>query len=46
MHLNHDTCMEVSVLRGEQRRVKAFADEVSTQRGVEHAHLHMIPAAG
>ncbi len=44
IHLNHDSCLEVSVLRGAPADVQSFADTVSSQRGVHHAHLHVIPA--
>lgn len=43
VHLDHDSCLEVSVLRGAAGSVTAFADKLSTQRGVRHAHLHLIP---
>jgi CopG family transcriptional regulator, nickel-responsive regulator len=44
VHLDHDNCLEVSVLRGPYEAVRAFADAISTQRGVEHAQLHVVPA--
>lgn len=43
VHLDHESCLEVSVLRGASDAVTAFADTASTQRGVRHAHLHLIP---
>jgi CopG family nickel-responsive transcriptional regulator len=43
VHLDHDTCLEVSVLRGATGTVTAFADALATQRGVRHAHLHLVP---
>ena len=43
VHLDHQSCLEVSVLRGAAGSVTAFADTLSTQRGVRHAHLHLIP---
>ncbi|MGB7548094.1 MAG: nickel-responsive transcriptional regulator NikR, partial [Terracidiphilus sp.] len=43
VHLDHESCLEVSVLRGATGSVTAFADTLSTQRGVRHAHLHLIP---
>jgi CopG family nickel-responsive transcriptional regulator len=44
VHLNHESCLEVSVLRGPMRDVQGFADTVASQRGVRSARLHMIPA--
>ena len=43
VHLDHDACLEVSVLRGPAGAVTAFADTLATQRGVRHAHLHVVP---
>lgn len=42
VHVNHDDCLEVVVLRGPQARVRAFADEVITQRGVRFGRLHIF----
>ena len=44
VHLNHESCLEVSVLRGALREVQNFADTVASQRGVRSAKLHVIPA--
>jgi CopG family nickel-responsive transcriptional regulator len=43
VHLDHDTCLEVSVLRGATGTVTSFADTLATQRGVRHAQLHLVP---
>jgi CopG family nickel-responsive transcriptional regulator len=43
VHLDHDTCLEVSVLRGPVREVRRVADRLTAQRGVRHANLHMVP---
>lgn len=43
VHLDHDTCLEVAVLRGPTSDVKALADSVTTQRGVRYGHLHILP---
>jgi CopG family transcriptional regulator, nickel-responsive regulator len=45
VHLDHDSCLEVSVLRGATGSVTAFADALATQRGVRHAYLHVVPAS-
>ncbi|MCB9947075.1 MAG: nickel-responsive transcriptional regulator NikR [Rhodospirillaceae bacterium] len=44
VHLNHDTCLEVSVLRGAVGDVRALADEITNERGVRHGSLHVLPA--
>lgn len=44
VHLNHESCLDISVLRGPLEDVQAFADAVASQRGVRHADLHLIPA--
>ncbi|MCS0503151.1 nickel-responsive transcriptional regulator NikR [Ancylobacter mangrovi] len=44
VHLDHDTCLEVAVLRGPADAVRSLADEVVTQRGVRYGHLHLLPA--
>jgi CopG family transcriptional regulator, nickel-responsive regulator len=43
VHLDHESCLEVTVLRGPSGAVKAFANILTTQRGVRHAQLHLIP---
>jgi len=44
VHLDHDSCLEVSVLRGPVKAVRAMADETVSQRGVRHGQLHLVPA--
>ena len=44
VHLDHDSCLEVSVLRGPVKQVRALADETVSQRGVRHGQLHLVPA--
>lgn len=43
VHLNHDTCVEVSVLQGETGAVRKLADKVVSERGVRHGRLTMMP---
>jgi CopG family nickel-responsive transcriptional regulator len=46
VHLDHDSCLEVTVLRGRGSEVKAFADHVIAERGVRHGHVVMMPIEG
>lgn len=43
VHLDHDRCLEVTVLKGRGRDVKAFADHVIAERGVRHGHIAFMP---
>jgi CopG family nickel-responsive transcriptional regulator len=45
VHLDHESCLEVSVLRGPVKAVRSLADDTVSQRGVRHGELHVIPAA-
>jgi len=44
VHLDHESCLEVSVLRGPVKDVRAMADDTVSQRGVRHGQLHLVPA--
>ena len=44
VHLNHDACLEVALLKGNSADVRAFADSVVSQRGVRFGQLHVVPA--
>jgi len=44
VHLDHDSCLEVTVLKGRSADVKAFADHVIAERGVRHGHVVFMPA--
>jgi CopG family nickel-responsive transcriptional regulator len=43
VHLDHESLLESSVLRGRANDVTAFANSLVSQRGVRYAHLHTIP---
>jgi len=43
LHLDHDSCMEVTVLRGPAREVQHCADRVIAERGVRHGRVVVIP---
>lgn len=42
VHMDHDNCLEVSILRGPVGKLQAFADSVISQRGVRHGALHIM----
>jgi CopG family nickel-responsive transcriptional regulator len=39
LHLDHDNCLEVKVIRGESSEVRAFADELISMKGVKYGRL-------
>jgi len=43
VHLDHDSCMEVAVLRGAMQDVRHFARHVISERGVRHGRLVTVP---
>jgi CopG family nickel-responsive transcriptional regulator len=43
VHLDHDNCLEVGVLRGDSMAVKKFARGVIAERGVQHGQIAFIP---
>ena len=46
VHLDHDTCMEVTVLQGNTRAVQHFAEHVIAERGVRHGKVVRMPVDG
>ena len=42
MHINHDMCLEVLMVRGEGRDVKAVTEKIMALRGVKHVKLTTI----
>jgi len=43
VHLDHDSCMEVAVLRGKTADVQHLADHVIAERGVRYGKLVAVP---
>jgi CopG family transcriptional regulator, nickel-responsive regulator len=43
LHLDHENCLEVSVLRGQRDAVREFAKAVIAERGVSHGHVEFVP---
>ena len=46
VHLDHDSCLEVTVLKGRGAEVQQFADHVIAERGVRHGQVVYLPADG
>lgn len=42
-HLDYDSCMEVTILRGKADKVQHFADHVIAERGVRHGRVVLVP---
>jgi len=45
VHLDHENCLEVAVLRGPLGDVRDFAKQVIAERGVSHGHVEFAPVA-
>ena len=43
VHLDHGSCMEVAILRGDGSQVRHLADHVIAERGVRHGRLVSVP---
>lgn len=43
VHLDHESCLEIAVLRGEMRDIRHFAEHVIAERGVRHGRLVAVP---
>ncbi|ARQ01142.1 nickel-responsive transcriptional regulator NikR [Pseudorhodoplanes sinuspersici] len=46
VHLNDESCLEVTTLKGHTREVRNFSDHIIAERGVRYGRLVMIPVAG
>jgi CopG family nickel-responsive transcriptional regulator len=44
VHLDHDSCLEMAVLRGPTAEVRRFGEQVIAERGVVHGRLLSVPA--
>ncbi len=43
VHLDHESCLEVAILKGRNRDVQTVADQVIAERGVRYGRLLAIP---
>ena len=46
VHLDDDSCMEVTALKGNSGEVRHFADHIIAERGVRYGRVVMIPTTG
>lgn len=44
VHLDHDSCLEVNVLKGQSDEVRHFAEHVVAERGVRHGQVVVLPS--
>src|ERR1700676_4327447 len=42
-HLDHDSCMEVTILRGKTEKVRKFAEHVIAERGGRQGRVIVVP---
>jgi CopG family nickel-responsive transcriptional regulator len=43
VHLDHESCLEVAILRGAMNDIRHFAAHVISERGVRHGKLVAVP---
>ena len=43
LHIDEDSCLETTVLRGKVSEVRTLANQITSQTGVKNGHLHLIP---
>jgi len=43
VHLDHDNCLEIAILRGAVKDVTDFANSIIATRGVRHGKVQMVP---
>jgi CopG family transcriptional regulator, nickel-responsive regulator len=44
VHLSHDLCLEVVVMRGRSDRLQEIADRILAIRGVKHGGIEIVPS--
>lgn len=45
VHLDHDNCLETTLLRGPTAVVRRFGEAVMTERGVRHGQINIVPVS-
>lgn len=46
LHIDAENCVEATVLNGKVHDVRKMADQITSQTGVKHGRLHLIPTEG
>ena len=46
MHLDHDHCMEVVLVKGEAKRIRELTDKLTSQKGVKQVKLTVMVPGG
>jgi CopG family nickel-responsive transcriptional regulator len=46
VHLDHDNCLEVLLIRGKAKQVEDFANSIISTKGVKHGKLTVTSAGG
>ena len=46
VHLDHNTCMEITALKGSTGEVQHFAEHIIAERGVRYGQVVVIPSDG
>lgn len=42
VHISHEDCLEITVLKGDISEIEHVADHIISQRGVRHGHLQCL----
>ena len=45
VHLDHESCLEVAVLRGDVAKIRAFAKTIIAECGVTHGEVSFVPVS-
>jgi len=45
IHLDHDNCLEVAVLRGDATKIRELAKTIIAERGVTHGQVSFVPVS-
>jgi len=46
LHLDHDNCLEVKVIRGDAGQVRSFCDELISMKGIKYGRLVKATSGG
>jgi CopG family nickel-responsive transcriptional regulator len=46
MHLDHDNCMEVILVKGDAKKIRELTDKLTSQKGVKQVKLTVMVPGG